>query len=217
MDSLCRIMRNSKKYKVEGSEAELENLLGIKSKSELDKIENIALKQAEDLLFQKLISPKHRFKAMDICNMHKIWLGKIYAWAGKYRDVDLTKGVRFAHARHIPGLMEEFEQKFLRQHTPCIFHLEDRVIQALAEVHVELVLIHPFREGNGRLTRILSSLMGLQAGLPPFDFTSIEKGAGKQRYFNAIQAGFEKNYEPMKKIFRKIIEKTLSRSSEKGK
>jgi len=33
-----------------------------------------------------------------------------------------------------------------------------------AEVHTELVLIHPFREGNGRCSRILASIMALQAG-----------------------------------------------------
>ncbi|TAK86063.1 MAG: hypothetical protein EPO20_09750 [Betaproteobacteria bacterium] len=32
---------------------------------------------------------------------------------------------------------------------------------ALAETHVELVLIHPFREGNGRIARALSTLMAL--------------------------------------------------------
>jgi len=35
---------------------------------------------------------------------------------------------------------------------------------ALAEVHAELILIHPFREGNGRLARLLALLMALQAG-----------------------------------------------------
>ncbi len=34
------------------------------------------------------------------------------------------------------------------------------------EVHEELVLIHPFREGNGRVARLLSTLMAFQAGLP---------------------------------------------------
>jgi hypothetical protein len=33
-------------------------------------------------------------------------------------------------------------------------------------VHAELVLIHPFRDGNGRCARLLSTLMGVHAGLP---------------------------------------------------
>jgi predicted nuclease of predicted toxin-antitoxin system len=47
------------------------------------------------------------------------------------------------------------------------------VAKALTQTDVELVLIHPFREGNGRIARALSTVMGLQAGLPPLDFRSI--------------------------------------------
>ena len=206
------------RYEATGQEVRSdENLLGIKNKAELDRVENIALKQAEDLFFRKLVSKNHRFTATDICNMHKVWLGKIYEWAGKYRSVDLIKGIRFAHARHIPSLMEDFEKRILSRHTPCVFNSRKRVVEALAEVHNELVLIHPFREGNGRLARLLSTLMALQAGLPQLDFSPIEKGKGKQKYFNAVQAGLAKDYQLMQEIFEKVIEKTLSRSHGKNK
>src|SRR3989338_6713853 len=104
--------------------------------------------------------------------------------------------------------MDDFEKNCLAKHTPCTFSKE-RLIQALAEVHIEFILIHPFREGNGRLGRVLSTLMTLQAGLPPLDFTPIEKGKGKQNYFQAIREGLDKNYEPMQKVFREIIGKGL--------
>ena len=110
--------------------------------------------------------------------------------------------------------MNDFEKNCLIKHTPCIFDSRKRVAQALAEVHTELVIIHPFREGNGRLARTLSTLMALQAGLPPLDFTPIEKGKKKQEYFRAVQMGMDKNYEPMEKIFEEVIEKSLSRSQE---
>ena len=81
--------------------------------------------------------------------MHKIWLGDIYDWAGEYRQVNVSKGdFNFAASLHIPQLMAEFEKGPLRKHTPCNFKSMERVFQALAEVHVELVLIHPFREGT---------------------------------------------------------------------
>src|SRR3989338_8584925 len=176
-------MKKSEKYKASGIESEFEpgsrgkvlkNLLGIKIQSELDRIENITLKQAEDVFFRKLVREVKRFTAKDICNMHKVWLGKIYEWAGKYRSVDLTKdGFRFTHARFVPQNMDAFEKECLAKHTPCVFESRDRIIQALAETHTELMLIHPFREGNGRLGRILSTLMALQAGLPPLNFTPI--------------------------------------------
>lgn len=79
----------------------------------------------------------------------------------------------------------------------------------MAETHTELVLIHPFREGNGRVARVLSTLMALQAGMPLLDFSSIAEEK-KQNYFTAVQAGLDKNYQPMEKIFSEIIERTLS-------
>ena len=55
----------------------LKNMLGIKKKSEMDRLEAIALKQAEDLVFRKY-GARHCFTAKDICQMHKLWLGRIY-------------------------------------------------------------------------------------------------------------------------------------------
>ena len=105
--------------------------------------------------------------------------------------------------------MAEFEQGALRRYTPCNFAERADVVRALAEVHTEFVLIHPFREGNGRAARVLSTLMALQAGLPPLDFSSIASGK-KKDYFAAVQAGMEKNYKPMEAIFAEIIERSLA-------
>ena len=73
---------------------------------------------------------------------------------------------------------------------------------------MELVLIHPFREGNGRVARILAVLMGLQAGLPALFFDNLS-GRKRQKYFAAVQAGVDDNYEPMTKLFTAVIERTL--------
>ena len=53
----------------------------------------------------------------------------------------------FAQARFFPTLMGEFERKQLRTYTPCNFESREEIAQALAEVHVELMLIPPFRQG----------------------------------------------------------------------
>ena len=81
------------------------------------------------------------------------------------------------------------------------------------EVHVEFVLIHPFREGNGRIARVVTTLMALQAARPILDFNSIQQGSGKQQYFGAIRAGFDRNYDPMQKIIETILKKTLDRQA----
>lgn len=121
---------------------------------------------------------------------------------------ELSRNFPFASAKEIPRLMAEFEKGPLKINTPCRFSLQEEIVQAIAVVHTELVLIHPFREGNGRVTRILSTLMALQAGLPPLDFGGI-RGKKRQEYFSAVRAGLDNNYTPMEKIFSAVIRRTL--------
>ena len=184
------------------------NLLGIQSKREMDRVEGEELVRTfRDLI--GLYDRDHRFNADDLRMMHREWLGNIYEWAGLYRQVNLAKGAfTFAAAYLVPGLMTEFEHHCLAVHTPCRMTGRREVIRALSVVHVELLLIHPFREGNGRLARMLALLMALQAELPLLDF-SLVKGRKKEEYFSAVRAGLDRNYGPMEKIFGEVIERTV--------
>ena len=192
----------------EGSQVRvLKNIPGIKSLKDLEELETKELLNAYDQLLERYGSD-HRFTAKDICFMHKLWLGSIYVWAGSYRNVRVSKGgFPFANPEFIPKLMRDFEKNILSRYTPCIFKTEEETIEALAIVHVELMLIHPFREGNGRIFRLLATLMALQAGLPLLDFTDIE-GRKKEEYFSAVRAGLDRDYKPMEKIFSRVISRT---------
>lgn len=214
-------MKKSDRYDVSGlPEAQFEpgsggkvlrNLLGIQSTKKMDNVEAKALEIATDELI-RTIDAGHRFTAADICKFHKAWLGKIYAWAGSYRQVNISKDdFPFAATAQIPSLMKKFENNVLRSNTPCNFSERPEVVHALAETHVELVLIHPFREGNGRVARVISTLMALQAGLPLLDFGLIA-GETKETYFAAVQAGLDKNYKPMERLFAEIIERSVAAS-----
>jgi cell filamentation protein len=170
----------SPKYEAGGPEAEFEpgsrgrvlrNLLGITRVRDMNAAESQALELAQDAAVD-LYGSDHRFTANDICRLHRLWLGPIYPWAGEYRSVNIGNGgVQFAHAPRIASLMAELERDALRRYTPCHTRPVLEVARALAEVHTELILVHPFRDGNGRLARLLMLLMALQAGLPPLDFS----------------------------------------------
>ena len=152
------------------NEQVLRNRRGIKSPKEMDDAEARALERAMTEFVRKY-AESHQFTARDLCEIHKFWLGGIYEWAGAYRQVNLSKGdFPFAAAAQVSALMDQFERDVLQRNTPCNFKDRADIIRALAETHAELVLIHPFREGNGRVARILSTLMALQAGLPLLDF-----------------------------------------------
>jgi len=186
----------------------LKNIPGIKSLQEISALETKELLQAYDQFVERYASD-YRFTANDICFMHKAWLGSIYVWAGKYRSVKLGKGnFSFANPNFIPKLMGVFEKDILNRYTPCNFKSDMEIIPALSIAHVELLLIHPFREGNGRIARLLATLMALQAGLPLLDFSEIE-GLKKEEYFLAVRAGMDRDYTPMQKVFSGVISRTL--------
>lgn len=175
--------------------------------------ETAALWRVQEKLIEET-AVDQSFTANDIREIHRQWLDGIYSWAGMYRQVNISKGgFQFAMAHAIPILMDAFERERLQKYTPCVYENIDDVAQALAEVHVELMLIHPFREGNGRIGRLLATLMALQAGLPVLDFGVLD-GLRREEYFAAVQAGMDTNYLPMKRLFNEIIESSLKTSQQ---
>jgi fido (protein-threonine AMPylation protein) len=75
---------------------------------------------------------------------------------------------------------------------------ETPLAEAIAICHVELILIHPFREGNGRLSRLLADVMAVQAGRGPLDYSQWDENTAA--YFSAIQHGMSMDYAPMQKL-----------------
>jgi cell filamentation protein len=190
----------------------LRNRRGITSVRQLERDESEALLAATQWVIDET-RVDQRFIASDIRLMHHHWLGELYEWAGEYRNVNISKGAfTFAAAVRVPALMKEFERGPLREYTHCKFDTLSGQASALAIVHSELILIHPFRDGNGRCARLLAMLMGLQAGLPALDFGGI-CGAKKREYIAAVHTALDRDYQPMIKVFRGVIERTLRTAS----
>jgi cell filamentation protein len=182
----------------------------------MEHAESEALVAAQDALLDEFTTD-HRFTAADICSMHRLWLGDIYAWAGEYRTVNVSKGgFMFAAAGQVPRLMDAFEANELLRQTPCDKMDHPSLAHALAVTHGELVLIHPFREGNGRCARMLAYFMAMQAGLPTLDFSSFA-GRGKRAYIAAVQAAVGRDYAPLETLFRTAIRKTVSSFAAAGR
>lgn len=185
----------------------LKNLMGIKDKYTIEQIEEAELERA-GIELPGLYSPDHQFTALDIQQIHELWLADVYSFAGKYRTVNMSKrGFQFAGANYIDKSMYELEMKFLKKYTPCKFS-NGELISALGIIHVELIIIHPFREGNGRVSRLLANLMAIQAGFPQLNFESIDRTThldGFNRYIAAIHNGVVENYEPIKQVFEQIL------------
>lgn len=191
----------------------LKNFLAIKSREIMEEIEYRELQRTELELID-FFDSKHYFTADDICNIHELWLGDIYPFAGKYRTVSLSKdGFPFASPSFIAKAMNVFDQKYLKKFTPCNFENEDELALVLAIVHVELILIHPFREGNGRTARLLANLMAIQSNKPLLSFTSISQIShpdGFRKYIHAIHAGVNEEYKPIQQIFKSLLQNKIT-------
>ncbi len=182
------------------NERVLANRLHITDPAEMAALELERLEQLYDYVLDE-VAPEQRLSVQDLCAWHRQWLGGIYDWAGNYRSVNMGKGgFSFAAAVQVPRLMDKFDEDFLGQYTPCQSMSEPQLAEAIAVVHVELILIHPFREGNGRLARLLASIMALQAGWPLLDFTSWDRD--KAAYFSAIQMGLDDCQPMMERVIR---------------
>ena len=204
----------SDRYAATGSESQfqpgsrgrvLRNLLGITRVREIEDVETRLLNTAQRVA-ERTYGPNHRFTPADIRRLHRMWLGRIYPWAGNYRTLNIGKGgFQFAHAPLIPRLMAILGKDVLRRHTPCGHAQDVSVARSLAEVHAELILIHPFRDGNGRLARLLALLMARQAGINPIRL-SVLAGSGKRTYVQAIHVAMSRDYVPLETLFSSAID-----------
>lgn len=197
----------SNRYHVSGAEGEFEpgsngqvlrNLVGITSSDDMDDLE---LQLLGELYHEVLLQdfPDRALTVADLKRWHHLWLGNVYPWAGQERSVNLGKGgFQFAAAGLLTGLPSDFERKCLGPWTPCGRLASAEVVNAIAVTHVELILIHPFREGNGRLSRLLSDVMAVQAGHEPLDYSGWERF--KPAYIGAIHSGMSGDYGPMRQF-----------------
>ena len=212
------------RYAVDGNEGAfqpgsrgrvLANRLGIVRVRDMQVAETRVLLDLTDALLDE-VGVDQRFTAQDLCDWHRRWLGNIYPWAGEYRQVNMGKaGFQFASAHLIHGLMAGFERDVLAVQTPCD-HMDDaRLLAALARTHAEFILIHPFREGNGRLARLLNTLMALQAGLPVLDFDGL-RGRAKQGYIAAIHAAVGCDYAPLERVFANVVRRSRRTATSSG-
>jgi cell filamentation protein len=200
------------RYRIVGSEAECEpgskglvlrNLLSITDPEEMANVEQGLLRQLYEAVLTDSAS-EGRLTTRMLMAWHGRWLGNVYAWAGAERAVNVSKdGFAFATAAFISDLLREFQKQQLDVLTPCQPTSIDELLNALSSVHEELILIHPFREGNGRIARLLCDVMAVQAEVGPLDYKEWDHRPGD--YFAAIRAGVGRDLKPMKQLFKRAL------------
>ena len=122
----------------------LENKLGLTSSAELAcEEERISKKKAVELFENGTLdfAPAGKFETLK--TIHKFLFEDIYDFAGKLRTVNMAKGnFRFAPVMYLEAALENIEK------------MPQSTFDEIVEKYVEMNIAHPFREGNGRSTRI---------------------------------------------------------------
>lgn len=182
----------------------LPNLLKLETEDEISLSEFEGFLKTEILLTEKL-SGRTKFDVKYIMKIHQMALGHLYSFAGKYRDVNMTKGgFPFAAAKFLPQTMEAFDREILRT-LPNKYANKEDLIYDIARVHAELLYIHPFREGNGRTARILANLMCRKQGYRSLKFEKVGQDEF-DIYVSAVQQAMDKKYDLMAEFIRSIFQ-----------
>ena len=207
------------RYEVTGNEGEyqpgsndtvLANKVGIADPSDMNIAETELLEDLYEYVFNDF---PDQLEWSLLCEWHRKWLGNLYDWAGRFRTVDMSKpDIRFASPLQIDKLAKQFGARYLDRFDQLPDMDDGDLIAFLAEVHVEFILIHPFREGNGRMSRLLLDVMAVNAGLQPLDYTLWDDH--KDFYFKAIQAGRDGDYQHVERLVRDVLENGVEESEQ---
>jgi len=159
----------------------LENKLNITDQIELAKAEEKISKQKAKQLFDSGdINRVEVGKFAGLAFIHAYLFEDIYCFAGKIRDVNIAKGnTAFARVMHLEASLKHIDA------------MPQRTFDEIIEKYVEMNVAHPFREGNGRATRIWLDLMFKKEIQQVVDWNRVDK----EDYLSAMQRSVIKDLE----------------------
>ena len=121
----------------------LENRLNITDSADLAREERISKKKAAQLFDNKLLDSFTAGKFDTLQAIHKYMFEDVFDFAGEIRTVNLAKGnFRFAPLIYLQAALDNIDK------------MPQSTFNEIIEKYVEMNIVHPFREGNGRSTRI---------------------------------------------------------------
>ena len=143
----------------------LENKLHITDSAELARMEEkISKKKAVELFENGYLDVYEAGTCQMLAAIHKYLFEEIYEFAGEIRTVNLAKGnFRFAPVMYLQAAIENIEK------------MPQSTFEEIIEKYVEMNIAHPFREGNGRSTRIWLDLILKKELNMVIDWSTVDK------------------------------------------
>ena len=159
----------------------LENKLGITNQVELAKVEEKISKQKARQLFDTGDIDRVIVGTLEgLAFIHSYLFGEIYHFAGKIREVNIAKGnFRFAPVMYLEASFNHIDS------------MPQSNVDEIIEEYVEMNIAHPFREGNGRATRIWLDCMLKKEIRKVIDWNQVDK----EEYLSAMERSPVKDVE----------------------
>lgn len=154
--------------------------------------------KAYTLFESKLLDGIEVGTVRELQQIHAYLFGELYDFAGQIRHVNITKGgFQFAMAQYLPSTLSKIEQ------------MQAQNWEQIIDKYVEMNIAHPFREGNGRATRIWFDLMlKKQLGLC-VDWSRVDKYA----YLEAMRASVADASELKRLLYPALTDKINDRET----
>ena len=175
----------------------LEYGITVGGKTLADHLEVIGHKEAIDYV-ESLSKKSTAITEFETRNIHNLICRRTMPdEAGRYRTTDVKasgNGYRYADSFLVPQLMTDFVDWANRKEGAC------HPVEFAAEAHYRFVTIHPFRDGNGRVARLLMNWFLLRAGFPIAVVTNDRRGSYIEALVAAQQGG---DHELV--LFKKLI------------
>ena len=175
----------------------LENKLNITSEIELAKEEERITKlKAIELFDSNKINEIEVGTTSGLCDIHKFLFEDIYDFAGKIRDVNIAKGnFRFASSLYLKDILTKIDK------------MPQDSFESIIKKYIEMNIAHPFREGNGRSTRIwLDMILKKEIG-KVIDWSIVDK----EEYLLAMERSPIKDTEIIEVLKRALTDKINDR------
>ena len=157
----------------------MSNKLGLTDAADLAREEErISKKKAAELFESGMLDTLEPGTFTALAAIHRHLFEKIYDFAGQVRTVNIAKGnFRFAPVMYLHAALENIDR------------MPQGTFEEIVEKYVEMNIAHPFREGNGRSTRIwLDHMLKRETGRV-VDWCAIEKDAYMRAMMRSVVDG----------------------------
>ena len=179
------------------------NYAGCLDQEEINRREDEGVARSMELIASLLRHPsKAPISVALIRQLHIELMGSIYPFAGEWRSVSLHKGDGATKwplpLGGIQPVIDIFDRDVLSR-TPFLSNDDHEVFAFVSELMNEFLVIHPFREGNGREAFVLGNMILMQNDLLPLDVYDPRRHQDK--YYEACEAGrLRKDYRPLAEL-----------------